>query len=66
MVKFHTCFSFTNVWERVCGIFLFCLDLEIFKKKNTKLWQNYGSFLGEITQNTYVLEKKGGGSYNPN
>ena len=31
-MKFYTCFTLTNVYKRVCRIFLFCLDLELFTK----------------------------------
>ena len=32
LLKLRTRFLVTNVYERVCGIFLFCLDLELFAK----------------------------------
>ena len=31
-LKCCTSFLLTNVYKRVCGIFLFCLDLELFAK----------------------------------
>ena len=30
--KLRTSFLLTNVYKSVCGIFLFCLDLELFEK----------------------------------
>ena len=32
LLKLRTCFLLTNVSKRVCGIFLFYLDLEVFAK----------------------------------
>ena len=32
LLKLRTRFLLTNVYKRVCGIFLFCLDLELFEK----------------------------------
>ena len=31
-LKFRTRFLLTNAYKTVCGIFLFCLDLELFTK----------------------------------
>ena len=45
LLKLCIRFLFTNVYKRVCGIFLkFCLDLEIFGKI-TKTWFQYTCFL---------------------
>ena len=32
LLKLRTQFILTNIYKRVCGIFLFCLDLELFAK----------------------------------
>ena len=32
LLKLCTCFLLTNFYKRVCEIFLFCLDLELFAK----------------------------------
>ena len=32
LLKLCTCFLLTNVYKSMCGIFLFCLDLELFAK----------------------------------
>ena len=32
LLKLCTCFLLTNYYKRVCEIFLFCLDLELFAK----------------------------------
>ena len=43
-LKLHTRFLLINVYKSVFGIFLFCLDLELFAKiKNT--WFLYTRFL---------------------
>ena len=34
LLKLRTCFLLTNVYKRVCGVFLFCLDLQICKNLN--------------------------------
>ena len=37
LLKLNTRFLLTNVYKRVCGIFLFCLDLDLFAKSK-KTW----------------------------
>ena len=32
LLKFCTCFLLSNVYKRVSGVFLFCLDLELLIK----------------------------------
>ena len=32
LLKLRTCILLINFYKRVCGIFLFCLDLELFVK----------------------------------
>ena len=32
LLKLCTCLLLTNVYKRVCGIFLYCLDFELFAK----------------------------------
>ena len=32
LLKLHARFLITNVYKRVCGIFLFCLDFALFAK----------------------------------
>ena len=32
LLKLRTHFLLTNVYKKVCGVFLFCLDLELFAK----------------------------------
>ena len=42
--KLRTSFLLTNVYKSVCGIFLFCLDLELFEKKLKKNLVSGNSF----------------------
>ena len=44
LLKLRTRFPLTNVYKRVCGIFLFCLDLELFAKVK-KTWFRHTRFL---------------------
>ena len=32
LLKLCNCFLLTSVYKSICGIFLFCLDLELFAK----------------------------------
>ena len=36
LLKLRTRFLLTNVYKRVCEMFLFCLDLELFPKIRKK------------------------------
>ena len=44
LLKLRRCFLLTNVYKRMCGIFLFSLDLELFAKIKKDLVSAY-SFL---------------------
>ena len=44
LLKLRTCFLLINVYKRVCGILLICLDLELFAKSN-KTWFLHTHFL---------------------
>ena len=44
LVKLLTRLLLTNVYKRVCGIFLFCLDLELFARLK-KTWFLHTRFL---------------------
>ena len=43
-LKLYTCFLLTNVYKRVFGIFLFCLDLELFAKIKKDLFSAHSFF----------------------
>ena len=44
LLKLCTCFLRTNVYKRVCRIFLFCLDLELLVEIK-KTWSLHTRFL---------------------
>ena len=44
LLKLRTRFLLTNVYKRVCGIFLFYLDLELFAKIKNDLVSTYPIF----------------------
>ena len=44
LLKFRTRFLLTNVYKRVFGIFLFCLDLELFAKIKKDLFSAHSFF----------------------
>ena len=51
LLKLRTRFLLTNVYKRVFGIFLFCLDLELFAKIKKDLVSTHSFFtLSLITQ----------------
>ena len=58
LLKHCTCFLLTNVYKRVFGIFLFCLDLELFAKIENDLVSTHSQkpvFL--ITPNLNEIKK---------
>ena len=44
LLKLCTRFLLTNVYKRVCGFFLFCLDLELFAKIKKDLVSTHSFF----------------------
>ena len=58
LLKLRTCFTLTNVYKRVCGIFLFCLDLQLFAKikKNLVSTHSFITFL-LITRDLNEMKK---------
>ena len=58
LLKLCTRFIVTNVCKRVCGIFLFCLDLELFAKIKKDLVSTHSFFtLLLITQDLNKTKK---------
>ena len=58
LLKLRTRFLLTNVYKRVCGIFLFYLDLELFAKIKKDLVSTHLLFtLLLITQDLNKLKK---------
>ena len=58
LLKLHTRFLLTSVFKRVCGIFLFCLDLELFAKIKKDLVSTHSFFtLLIITQDLNKVKK---------
>ena len=58
LLKLRTRFLLTNVYKRVCGIFLFYLDLELFAKIKKDLVSTYSFFtLLLITQDLKKIRK---------
>ena len=58
LLKLCTRFIVTNVCKRVCGIFLFCLDLELFAKIKKDLVSTHSFFtLLLITQDLNKMKK---------
>ena len=58
LLKLRTRFLLTNVYKRVCGIFLFYLDLELFAKIKKDLVSTHSFFtLLLITQNLNKIKK---------
>ena len=64
LLKFCTRFLLTNVYKRMCGIFLFCLDLELFAKilsclqKLIKTWFPHTFFCTFINNSRSKQNKK--------
>ena len=57
-LKLRTRFLFINVYKRVCGIFLFHLDLELFAKIKKDLVSTHSFFtLSLITQDLNKIKK---------
>ena len=44
LLKLRTRFLLTNAYKRVCGIFLFCLDLGLFAKIKKELVSSHSFF----------------------
>ena len=62
LLKLRTRFLLTNVYKRVCGIFLFYLDLKLFAKIKKDLVSTHSFFtLSLITQDLSKIKK----SYTP-
>ena len=58
LLKLRTRFLLTNVYKRVCGIFLFYLDLELFAKIKKDLVSTHSFFtLLLITQNLNKIKE---------
>ena len=58
LLKLRTRFLLTNVYKRVCGIFLFYLDLELFAKIKKDLVSTHSVFtLLLITQDLNKMKK---------
>ena len=58
LLKLRTRFLLTNVYKRVCGIFLFYLDLELFAKIKKDLVSTHSFFtLSLITQDLNKIKK---------
>ena len=58
LLKLRTRFLLTNVYKRVCGIFLFYLDLELFAKIKKDLVSTHSFFtLLLITQDLNKIKK---------
>ena len=58
LLKLRTHFLLTSVYRRVCGIFLFCLDLELFAKIKKDLVSTHSFFtLLLITQDLNKIRK---------
>ena len=58
LLKLRTRFLLTNVYKRVCGIFLFYLDLELFAKIKKDLVSTHSFFtLLSITQDLNKIKK---------
>ena len=58
LLKFRTSFLVTKVYKNVCGIFSFCLDLELFAKIKKYLVSTYSFFtLLLITQDLIKIKK---------
>ena len=58
LLKLRTSFLLTNVNKSVCGIVLFCLDLELFAKiKKTRFLHSFFPVL-IITQDLNKIKKK--------
>ena len=58
LLKLRTRFLLTNVYKRVCGIFLFYLDLELFAKIKKDLVSTHSLFtLLLITQDLNKIKK---------
>ena len=58
LLKLRTRFLFTNVYKRVCEIFLFCLDLELFAKIKKDLVSTHSFFTFLlITQDLNKIKK---------
>ena len=58
LLKLRTRFLLTNVYKRVCGIFLFCLDLELFAKIKKDLVSTHLFFtLLLLTQDLNKIKK---------
>ena len=58
LLKLRTRFLLTIVYKRVCGIFLFYLDLELFAKIKKDLVSTYSFFtLSVITQDLNKIKK---------
>ena len=58
LLKLRTRFLLTNVYKRVCGIFLICLDLELFAKIIKDLVSRHSAFtLLLITQDLHKIKK---------
>ena len=55
-LKLRTRFLLTNAYKTVCGIFLFCLDLELFKKKKKDLVSTHSVFTFLLTNNNTPLK----------
>ena len=64
LLKLRTRFLLTNVYKRVCGIFLFYLDLELFAKIKKDLVSTHSFFtLLLITQDLNKIKKNPGHSF---
>ena len=60
LLKLRTHFLLTNAYKRVCGFFLFCLDLELFAKIKKALVSAHSFFtLLLITQDLNKIKKSG-------
>ena len=58
LLKLCTHFLLTNAYKRVCGIFLFCLDLKLFAKIKKDLVSTHSFFtLLLITQDLNKIKK---------
>ena len=58
LLKLRTRFLLTNVYKRVCRIFLFCLDLKLFAKIKKDLVSTHSFFtLLLITQDLNKIKK---------
>ena len=58
LLKRRTRLLLTNVYKRVCGIFLFCLDLKFFAKTKKDLVSTHAFFtLLLITQDLHKTKK---------